>query len=254
MPRGRGRGGGGGGSGGGGGGGGQGEGEGGDEGGEDALGGDVREDVRDGDGGGVRGVRGVRGGGVVGMHHGVHQVGGTDVNLRTLFQDFNASRFVVFSSLLSFSILFALKMDDVLGWPWWAVFLPLWTWKAIAVSGAVVGSVVWWRRPQSRMNAEEYIQYKAMLVSLATHLLLLMFELLVADNLQSRRHLWILVFVPLVFVSLISVAICIWSVRHDRAFELELFCAVNVLQFIFLALKLDKSVSPPRLKFGRTRQ
>ncbi len=89
------------------------------------------------------------------------------------------------------------------------------------------------------MNAEEYIQYKAMLISLATHLLLLMFELLVADNLQSRRHLWILVFVPLVFVSLISVAVCIWSVRHDRSFELELFCAVNILQFIFLALKLD---------------
>ena len=120
--------------------------------------------------------------------------------------------------------------------------------------------------------------------SLATHLLLLMFELLVADNMQSwetshvgePRHLWILVsiyinhyficlrikddhpsihkyytnfdyffnlfqvFVPLVFVSIISIAICIWSVRHDRSFELELFCAVNVLQFIFLALKLDK--------------
>ena len=34
--------------------------------------------------------------------------------------------------------------------------------------------------------------------SLATHLLLLMFELLAADNLESRRHYWILVFVPLV--------------------------------------------------------
>lgn len=27
--------------------------------------------------------------------------------------------------------------------------------------------------------------------------------------------------------------------KHDRSFELELFCAVNVLQFIFLALRLD---------------
>lgn len=33
--------------------------------------------------------------------------------------------------------------------------------------------------------------------------------------------------------------VCIWAVKHDRTFELELFCAVNVLQFIFLALKLD---------------
>ena len=114
---------------------------------------------------------------------------------------------------------------------------------------------MWWRRPQSRLNTEEYIQYKAMLISLAVHLLLLMFELLTADNLDARRHMWILVFIPLVFVSIISIAICVWSVRHDRfgllkyvimdcnalfrSFELELFCAVNILQFVFLALKLD---------------
>ena len=36
-------------------------------------------------------------------------------------------------------------------------------------------------------------QYKAMLISLSTHLLLLMFEILVADNLETQRHLWILV-------------------------------------------------------------
>ena len=39
-----------------------------------------------------------------------------------------------------------------------------------------------------------------MLISLAVHLLLLMFELLAADNLDTRRHKWILVFIPLVVV------------------------------------------------------
>ena len=121
----------------------------------------------------------------------------------------------------------------------WYIPIMYWDWFLISVSGAIVGSIVWWRRPQNHLNAEEYIQYKAMLISLATHLLLLMFELLVADQLESDRHYWILVFVPLVFVSLISIPICIWSVRHDRSFELELFCAVNMLQFIFIALKLD---------------
>ena len=42
----------------------------------------------------------------------------------------------------------------------WAVFLPLWLWKAVAIAGACVGSYVWWRRPQSRLNTEEYLQYK----------------------------------------------------------------------------------------------
>ena len=72
--------------------------------------------------------------------------------------------------------------------------------QGVAISGAAVGSWVWWRRPQSRLNTEEYIQYKAMLISLATHLLLLMFELLAADNLDTRRHKWILVFIPLTVV------------------------------------------------------
>jgi len=44
---------------------------------------------------------------------------------------------------------------------------------------------------------------------------------------------------PLLFLSLISIIVCIWSVRRERAFEFELFFSVNVLQFVFLPLKLD---------------
>ena len=54
-----------------------------------------------------------------------------DVNFRSLFQDLNASKLVVFSSLLAFSLLFALKMDGLLDWSWWAVFAPLLVWKGI---------------------------------------------------------------------------------------------------------------------------
>ncbi|KAL0829137.1 hypothetical protein ABMA28_003989 [Loxostege sticticalis] len=82
-----------------------------------------------------------------------------------------------------------------------------------------------------------------MLISLAIHLILLMFELLVCDQLTTKRHIWILVFIPLIFISIVSIAICIWSVKHDRSYELELFCAVNILQFIFLALKLDDFIN-----------
>lgn len=58
-----------------------------------------------------------------------------------------------------------------------------------------------------------------MLISLALHLILLMFELLVCDKLESGRHLWILVFIPLIFISIVSIAVCIWAVKHDRSFE-----------------------------------
>ena len=107
------------------------------------------------------------------------------------------------SSMSTFSWIAELKYLStfvklqVIHWSWWSIFIPLWIWKGIAISGAAVGSYVWWRRPQSRLNTEEYIQYKAMLISLAVHLLLLMFELLCADNLDTGAgggvHRWVLV-------------------------------------------------------------
>lgn len=67
------------------------------------------------------------------------------------------------------------------------------------------------------------MHYKAMLITLALHLILLMFELLVCDKLQSGRHLWILVFIPLIFISIVSIAVCIWAVKHDRSFEVRTY-------------------------------
>lgn len=164
------------------------------------------------------------------------------MNLQTLLQDFNPSKFVVYTCLLIFTILFSLKLDNAITWSYWCVFAPIWVWKSLVILGATVGSYIWWRYPHFRLEGEAYIHYKAMLISLALHLILLMFALLVCDKLESGRHLWILVFIPLIFISTVSIAVCIWAVKHDRTFELELFCAVNVLQFVFLALRLDEFI------------
>ncbi|KAK7790688.1 hypothetical protein R5R35_009594 [Gryllus longicercus] len=161
------------------------------------------------------------------------------MNLQTLFQDFNPSKFLVHVCLMVFTALFALQLDGTVQWSYWTVFIPIWFWKFMVITGATVGSYVWWRYPHFRLEGEAYVHYKAMLISLALHLILLMFELLVCDKLESGRHLWILVFIPLIFISIVSIAVCIWAVKHDRSFELELFCSVNILQFIFLALRLD---------------
>lgn len=117
--------------------------------------------------------------------------------------------------------------------------MPLWIWKSITVVGAITGTIVWARNPDYRLSESSYIAFKSMLISLSLQLLLLMFELLVCDKLESGRHLWTLAFIPLLFVSLLSVAITVWSLKNDRSFELELFCAVNVIQFLFIALRLD---------------
>uniref|UniRef100_A0A905R0M0 Transmembrane protein 185B n=1 Tax=Rhodnius prolixus TaxID=13249 RepID=A0A905R0M0_RHOPR len=163
------------------------------------------------------------------------------MNLQKLFQDFNPSKFIVHTSLMIFTALFALRLDGSLDWSYWTVFSPIWFWKTMVIFGAAVGSYVWWRYPHFRLEGEAYVHYKAMLISLALHLILLMFELLTSCSPGAICGYF--VFIPLIFISIVSIAVCIWAVKHDRSFELELFCAVNMLQFIFLALRLDEFTS-----------
>ncbi|KAI1291738.1 putative transmembrane protein [Halotydeus destructor] len=164
------------------------------------------------------------------------------MNLQKVFQDFNPSKFLVYTCLLVFTVMLALRMDGTIKVSYWTVFMPLYMWKTAVVAGALVGSIVWARNPEYRLSETSYIHFKSMLISLSLQLLLLMFELLVCDKLESGRHLWTLAFIPLIFISLLSIAICVWSLKNDRGFEMELFCSINLLQFVFIALRLDKFI------------
>lgn len=91
------------------------------------------------------------------------------------------------------------------------------------------------------------------------HLFLVCFEVLACDKLQSgTRHLWIFVFLPLFLLSVVCIGVALWALRYERPFEvvyflnflllqgadcysslqMELFFAANLLQLIFLPLKL----------------
>ncbi|CAD7670595.1 unnamed protein product [Nyctereutes procyonoides] len=169
------------------------------------------------------------------------------MNPRGLFQDFNPSKFLIYACLLLFSVLLPLRLDGVIHWSYWAVFAPIWLWKLLVVAGASVGAGVWARNPRYRTEGEACVEFKAMLIAVAIHLLLLMFEVLVCDRVERGTHFWLLVFMPLFFVSPVSVAACVWGFRHDRSLELEILCSVNILQFIFIALRLDRIIHWPWL-------
>lgn len=77
-----------------------------------------------------------------------------------------------------------------------------------------------------RIEGDGYVQYKAMVICTGMHLLLLMFEILACDNLESRNHSWILVFIPLMFMSVVSIGICIWAVKNERSFEVSALVTV----------------------------
>jgi len=60
-----------------------------------------------------------------------------------------------------------------------------------------------------------------MLIAVGLHVLLLMFEVLVCDRVERGKYFWLLVFMPLFFVSPVSVAACVWGFRHDRSLEVR---------------------------------
>uniref|UniRef100_A0A0N5A9F8 J domain-containing protein n=1 Tax=Syphacia muris TaxID=451379 RepID=A0A0N5A9F8_9BILA len=73
-----------------------------------------------------------------------------------------------------------------------------------------------------------------------------MFECLVCFKLQAKNTSnelsWVFVFIPLFALSFISVAFAIWAIRHDKSFEMELFFSANIVQFVFIAFKLDNMI------------
>lgn len=164
------------------------------------------------------------------------------VNSKHLFQDLNPSKFVIFSCLLIFSCLFSLRLDSTIEWSYWVVFLPIWVWKFFVIVGAIVGSYVWFRHPQYRLEGNSFVEFKAMIMATSMHLMLLVFDILACDNLETDKHSWMFVFIPLMFMSVVAIGFCVWAIKNDRSFELELFCSVNILQFIFLALRLDNII------------
>ncbi|XP_010829920.1 PREDICTED: transmembrane protein 185A-like, partial [Bison bison bison] len=131
------------------------------------------------------------------------------------------SKFLIYACLLLFSVLLALRLDGIIQWSYWAVFAPIWLWKLMVIVGASVGTGVWARNPQYRAEGETCVEFKAMLIAVGIHLLLLMFEVLVCDRIERGSHFWLLVFMPLFFVSPVSVAACVWGFRHDRSLEVR---------------------------------
>ena len=62
------------------------------------------------------------------------------------------SKLLLFFLLILFSVLLALRLDGIIEWSFWAVFLPIWLWKFITLTGGTLGIYVWVTNPQYRYS------------------------------------------------------------------------------------------------------
>ncbi|KAH7729588.1 Transmembrane Fragile-X-F-associated protein [Aphelenchoides avenae] len=80
------------------------------------------------------------------------------------------------------------------------------------------------------------------------HILLVMFQLLCCYKLEfaetpdGKQMSWLVVCTPLFVQSFMAMIVSVWSIRHDKTFEFEMFFSLNVVQFVFVAFKLDQAL------------
>ncbi|EFO25757.1 hypothetical protein LOAG_02730 [Loa loa] len=166
-----------------------------------------------------------------------------ELSLRSFFRDFNAPKFVLYSSLLCFFILLPLRFDGTIELNYALVFLPLWICECIVFLGAVVAAISFTISPPSLTESSLRSDFYGMILCTGEHGLLTLFGMLCCHKLQTNATVdelpWLLVFVPIFALSLLSVVVAIWAIRNDKSFELELFFSINIVQFVFVAFKLD---------------
>lgn len=167
----------------------------------------------------------------------------TCTSARAILKHFNPSKFIAYTSLLVFSVLFSLKLDNKIDISYLVVFSPLWIWKSLTFFGGILGIIAWVRNPHYRASYSCYKHFKIMVISLSVQFLLCIFEILVCYKLAiGSSYTWTQAFFPLLLLSVIEIPVCSWSMHMGREVELELFAAINVPQIICLALKLDEFI------------
>uniref|UniRef100_A0A0R3RS55 Transmembrane protein 185B n=1 Tax=Elaeophora elaphi TaxID=1147741 RepID=A0A0R3RS55_9BILA len=152
-------------------------------------------------------------------------------------------KFVLYSSLLCFFILLPLRFDGTIELNYALVFLPLWICEFIVFLGAVVAAISFIISPPSLTESSLRLDFYGMILCTGEHGLLTLFGVLCCHKLQTNATVdelpWLLVFVPIFALSLLSVVVAVWAIRNDKSFELELFFSINIVQFVFVAFKLD---------------
>ena len=74
----------------------------------------------------------------------------------------------------------------------------------------------------SRQDGDGNAEFKAMILSLIIHVLLLLFEIMLCINIKQQKLSWILVFSPVYIISPLSIIFCIWELRHERSVEVRI--------------------------------
>lgn len=172
-----------------------------------------------------------------------------ELSLGVFFRSFNASKVILCICLLIFLTLFTLKLDGKILFSYAFVFAPLWACNLLVFIGAIVGICSFCSKPPSRNEILMRVDFTAMLITATEHIFLCAFVSLVFVKLEFDYLFepgyplpWTIVFCPLFSLSILSIGIAVWSLRHDKPFEFEFFYAINIVQLVFIAFKLDKQI------------
>jgi hypothetical protein len=172
-----------------------------------------------------------------------------EINCRSCLNEFNASKFVLYTCLLSFTVCLAFRLDYLVNFSFFITFVPLWICELIVFCGFFIGFLSFIIRPPPRTDFTSRNDFFAMAFSFIEHciltgfLLLCSYKLDLGDSFEGKQLSWFVVFTPLFILSFVSMVISVWSIRHDKTFEFELLFSINIIQFVFVSFKLDSALN-----------
>ncbi|CAI5449423.1 unnamed protein product [Caenorhabditis angaria] len=172
-----------------------------------------------------------------------------EISLGVLFRGFNASKFILYTCLLTFVALVSLKLDNIVTFNYAFVFAPLWACNLLVFLAALIGICSFCTKPPATTEISMRVDFHAMIITTTEHIFLFVFLVMTFVKLEFSNLFdpnyplpWTIVFCPLFGLSILSIVIAIWSLRHEKPFEFEFFYAINIVELVFIAFKLDKQV------------
>ncbi|XP_019852342.1 PREDICTED: transmembrane protein 185B-like [Amphimedon queenslandica] len=166
------------------------------------------------------------------------------MHLKELLNRFNVSHFLFYCLLILQLVLIGLRADGIISGPYSALFFPLWLWNVLVGVAVVMGVVRWCKSSRDyREDSELLYQFKSMLLSVFFQSFIFITLLLIAVNIDTSSMPWSVSLSPLFLLPFFSIPSCLWSCYRKRSYEIEVMSMAFLLQFIFLAVRLDGAVN-----------
>jgi hypothetical protein len=139
-----------------------------------------------------------------------------------------------------FFILLSLRLDEVFVCSYAIIFIPIWIWNVVSLTGFIVGIALWCRKcGEYRKDDSHRDHCGALVYTFVFMLILFLGEVMMVISADNPSLPWRAAFTPLYLLTGLSAGMIWWIIYKRRSCELELLSLMTCIQVILLGVRLD---------------